>query len=305
VTPQHVFKNVIVSALSFGIRSTMTEDNTKAIRIIPFSGKDEDWNRWSKTFLATATIKGYREILQPNDPTTEIDKKGNMFAYNDLVLSCQDDVTFGIIDESISQDYPDGDARLAWSNLKKRFEPNTGAAKVQLKLEFSQLKLENVEEDPDPWMTMLELKRRRLKTMGVDMKDEDLILHILSNLPKEYEVVIEMCEENLSSGTLSIATLKERIRARFQRLQKSSENKEEAIGLFAKKQFKKSCTVCGKIGHKGDDCFTLEKNKEKKEAYMKRLNDSRNKTGRQRGRWGSNNKNKNKKGMKIKKKTLQ
>jgi len=31
-----------------------------------------------------------------------------------------------------------------------------------------------------------------------------------------------------------------------------------------KKQFKGKCRVCGKIGHKGADCWTLEENKEKR-----------------------------------------
>ena len=104
----------------------------KAIRIIPFSGKAEDWNRWSKTFLATATAKGHREVLRPTDPTTLADAALNVQVYNDLILSCQDDITFGIVDESISTDFRDGDARLAWKNLQEKFEPSTGVAKVQL-----------------------------------------------------------------------------------------------------------------------------------------------------------------------------
>ena len=36
------------------------------------------------------------------------------------------------------------------------------------------------------------------------------------------------------------------------------------------------CKFCGKIGHKGADCFTLEKNKDKKAAYIKKMNDKKN-----------------------------
>ena len=39
------------------------------------------------------------------------------------------------------------------------------------------------------------------------------------------------------------------------------------------------CTHCGKIGHKSADCFTLERNKEKKDAYFKKIKERRaNKT---------------------------
>ncbi len=262
--------------------------NIKTIRVIlPFSGKAEDWNRWSKTFLATATAKGHREVIRPTDPTKPADAALNIQVYNDLILSCQDDITFGIVDESISTDFLDGDARLAWKNLQEKFEPSTGAAKVQLKQEFHQLKLTSVDEDPDAWITQLELKRRRLKTLGAVIADDDLILHILNHLPKEYETMVELCEEDLSRGEISLNTVKERIRARFNRLQKLSDDPDEAVALMMKSQFKGACTVCGKIGHKGADCFTLEKNKAKKEAYYKKIDENKKKKKNNKGKWRS------------------
>ena len=268
-------------------------DTIKTIRIIPFSGKEEDWNRWSKTFMATATAKGYREVLKPSEEEEDVDEDLNVQAYNDLILSCQEDISFGIIDESISETFPDGDARLAWKNLRDRFEPSTGAAKVQAKQEFHQLKLASADDDPDPWITSLELKRRRLKTLGTTIEDDVIILHILNNLPKEYERVVELCEEDLSRGTVNLQTVKERIRARFSRLQKANENMDEAIALMAKQQFKGACSVCGKIGHKGADCFTLERNKDKKEAYFKKLEEKRNKSNKSNQRSGFKNKKNN------------
>ena len=47
-------------------------------------------------------------------PTDEM----NLQAYNDLLLSCQDDITFGIVDEATSERLKEGDARVAWKNLK-------------------------------------------------------------------------------------------------------------------------------------------------------------------------------------------
>ena len=51
-------------------------------QLIPFSGKEEDWNHWSKTFLATATAKGYREVIKPTDATTKADEELNIMVYN-------------------------------------------------------------------------------------------------------------------------------------------------------------------------------------------------------------------------------
>jgi hypothetical protein len=82
----------------------------------------------------------YRDVLVPIDPDEDAALEDNNLAYNDLILSCQENIAFGIVDESVSVAFPDGDARVAWRNLRARFEPNTGAAKVQLKQEFHQLK---------------------------------------------------------------------------------------------------------------------------------------------------------------------
>jgi len=39
---------------------------------------------------------------------------------------------------------------------------------------------------------------------------------------------------------------------------------ERALKTGFKKQFKGKCHVCGKIGHKGTDCWMLDSNKEKR-----------------------------------------
>eukprot|EP00428_Durinskia_dybowskii_P019457 CAMPEP_0170210852 /NCGR_PEP_ID=MMETSP0116_2-20130129/5036_1 /TAXON_ID=400756 /ORGANISM="Durinskia baltica, Strain CSIRO CS-38" /LENGTH=76 /DNA_ID=CAMNT_0010461375 /DNA_START=100 /DNA_END=326 /DNA_ORIENTATION=- len=42
----------------------MSDEFEKAIRIEPFSGKQEDWQVWSEQFLARARRKGYKDILK-------------------------------------------------------------------------------------------------------------------------------------------------------------------------------------------------------------------------------------------------
>ena len=85
----------------------------------------------------------------------------------------------------------------------------------------------------------------------------------------------------MTKGTLTLATLKTRIRARYQRIVKNKEESEENVALLTQKQFKVACNVCEKIGHKGADCFTLIRNKDKKEAYL-----NKNKVNKNKGRGG-------------------
>ncbi len=114
-------------------------------------------------------------------------------------------------------------------NLCDRFEPKTGAAKVQLTPEFHELKLSSAEEEPFPWITSLEPKRRRLKTLGSIIEDDNLILHILNSLPKEHETVVELCEEDLSRDKVDFATVQERIRSRYNRLMKTNADMQDVM----------------------------------------------------------------------------
>ena len=159
------------------------------------------------------------------------------------MFACQYEKIFGIIEESISTDFPDGDARLAWNNLFNKFKLTTGAMKVQLKSEFQKMKLVDPNEDPDPLMSKMELIKRRLQIMKSNIDEEDLMLQILNNLPKEYETVIELCEEELTKGTLTLATLKTRIWAIYKRIVKDKEESDKNVTLFSQKQFKVACKV--------------------------------------------------------------
>ena len=50
-----------------------------------------------------AASRGYEEVLEPTDPTVDASKADNNKAYNDLILSINDEVTFGIADKSNPQ----------------------------------------------------------------------------------------------------------------------------------------------------------------------------------------------------------
>ena len=252
-------------------------ENEKAIRIIPFSGKESDWRMWSRKFLARARLREYKDILTGTekapaagtviDENTDQGKKqkknkiANEKAYNDLLLSCEDEVCFGAVDEAITTALPDGDANLAWKNLMARYESSTPATKIQLKKEFHESKLEDVTTDPDEWIADLERIRQRLKGLQAEIRDDDFMMHILNNLPIEYENMVETMEiemENISNP-LTIKTIRDRLRSKYQRLKKKTEVKDDKA-LVARHQFKGTCRNCGKYGHKSKDCRNNNKN---------------------------------------------
>ena len=110
-------------------RATELETYLKHKKTIPFSRKQSDWRIWQSKFLSNASSKEYRLILEgkeevPND-STEIDistdagkkqqklRDKNREAFNDLIFSCNDEVSIGAIEAATSNDYEEGNARQA------------------------------------------------------------------------------------------------------------------------------------------------------------------------------------------------
>ena len=86
-------------------------------------------------------------------------RKWNETAYVDMMLACQEEVAFGLVEQGVSDDLPSGDARKAWMNLYDKFEPKDDTYKVELKLQFNNCKLKSVSDDPEEWLSELELLR--------------------------------------------------------------------------------------------------------------------------------------------------
>jgi len=275
----------------------MAYDAEKTIRVIPFGGKHEDWPMWSKKFLARSRERCYKEVLlgTSEEATTDEAKLklrlSNEKAYTDLLLSCSDEVSFGAVEEAVTDELPDGDAKKAWANLVAKYEPKTSGTLVLLKKEFFASKMESAEADPDEWIASLERTRQRLRMMKSVVTDEDLMIHILNNLPKDYDAIVEQLEDDLAASgpnKLTLERVRDKLRIKFQRLHRddAADQKETALaaGNFLPK-FKGLCRVCGKQGHKGSDCWQ-NKNKGSGQSTA-----NTNPTGGGRGNGGGGNGN--------------
>ena len=127
----------------------MTDDQEeKSIRVLTFSGKDEDWDMWSKKFLAMAQRKKYKNVLTgktaiPKEDAvlTDDDEKkarqANEKAYSDLILSCTDEVRFGLIESPVTNDSLSGHCSLTWKGLNGEYDPDVGMALADLEKEFA------------------------------------------------------------------------------------------------------------------------------------------------------------------------
>ena len=83
------------------------------------------------------------------------------------------------------------------------------------------------------------------------INDKDFLIHILNNLPKEYNVFFgcagESCHKS-GNDALTIEVIREKLNHRYKRIKNKNETKrekEKALGACNKK-FKERCHKCGR-----------------------------------------------------------
>ena len=82
---------------------------SKAVRVIPFDGLQDSWHMWSRRFLAKSQAAGTKKYLLsskdvPKDgemldtDDKKLDRSLNEQMYTELLLSCNDEMSFGCVD---------------------------------------------------------------------------------------------------------------------------------------------------------------------------------------------------------------
>ena len=184
----------------------------------------------------------------------------------------KDDVSFGLVNELTTTICPEGDARLAWTKLASKFESQTSASRVKLMNQFTTNKLKKLSQDPDVWISELELIRTRLSKMGTTLDDMYLMMHVLNNLPSAYDNLVDTLEDKLGATTdpLNLEALREKLSEKYEKISarkkfrdSSSDSEGEEKALFAGGKFKGRCHYCGKFGHKAVDCRKKKSDNEK------------------------------------------
>ena len=177
---------------------------------------------WSAKFLSKARKKKYISILTAEKPmefgdienkTTEEKaiEKLNDEAHDDLITSIENKIAFSKVSQAKTETLPNGCAQTAWKNLMNKYKPKTVQSKAEKKLEFAQSKLTDWTKDPDEWLDELERIRTDLELMKSNISNKDFKIHVLNNLPKEYESIIEKLIPDIS--ILHIDDMREELQA--------------------------------------------------------------------------------------------
>jgi hypothetical protein len=182
----------------------------KGQRIPHFEGKREKFPQWSFTFLSICHISGCRDALtsdtygvppesmeldsalDQDDLIPERKRKANAQAYALLTICIKDPTGFQAIRNGVSTDLPSGDARQAWKNLLRIYQPKTTTQKYDLEQKFNDCKLEKETKSPDEWFTELENLRVLLQEdHAFVLTDDKLIQHLIFNIkPKPYDTMV-------------------------------------------------------------------------------------------------------------------
>ena len=197
-------------------------------------------------------------------------RRANEKGYSELLLSVSDEVTFGIIDGARTANLPEGCLMTAWSKLERKFLPRTNATMIKLVKEFGQMSLSGPDKDPEEWITNLEYVRARLGQLGKKIEEEDAMIHILNNLPVEYENTVEVMERRLDDtmDPLTIDIIRDELSLKYEKIKRTlgideeSLEKDETAFVSGYAKFKGRCYGCGKFGHKSGDCKSKEDKKD-------------------------------------------
>ncbi len=238
-----------------------------AVRLIKFDGNDANWHKWSVKTTALAKTNGFRNAYYKDtkpcsdehyksDKVTKGKKaiyKANDKAYQLLIMSCSG-IAFGLVNQAKTDKHRDGNAFRAWTNLTSRYAPNATSDLIQISTNFNKCGMKRSRSDPDEWFIQLDLLRHRMTVINPSFtkKDEELIAHIIANLPNKYSEVITVVE---GMDKITLTEVKAKIRVFNKQKFKTDKSpiKEKELALFAG-QFKGNCRNCGKQGHKAAEC---------------------------------------------------
>lgn len=183
--------------------------------------------------LDTGELEEDGTIRKPSKGEEKANDLNNKKAYNELILSCSDKISFGIVKSANTKHLPKGDAKESRSKLKTRYELNTGIELLALHKEYMFLEMTDINEDPETFITELDELRVRMKEdpFNEEIPDNSFMIHILNSLPVEYESVAETMERELGSGTLPIELMKEQVISKYKRLSKRFNLKDNELAL--------------------------------------------------------------------------
>ena len=161
--------------------STEMKDEIKAIRVLPFSCLQSDWDEWSENYQGIAAGRGYLQVMLGNEhvPSDSLDidqkvenkylipdmddrkqkhlmRKLNQKGYRDLQLATTK-LAFQLVSLAKTMNLPNGSLAKAWAALKDD-DPSEGEDNIKPLKDFQNNKLLNAKVNITEWLASCPLK---------------------------------------------------------------------------------------------------------------------------------------------------
>ena len=138
----------------------MTIDSAKALSLPAFTGEKDDYAIWLRKFNNYAVIKNFARALKnnftlPDDPegTLLSEKEKKAVEMNELAIACltmsfMTDEDIQIVEQSSTEDYPDGISRVVMKEMQDHYRPMDRIAVIEAETEMRELRMSE-NEDPN------------------------------------------------------------------------------------------------------------------------------------------------------------
>ena len=244
-----------------------------------------------------ATVQATLVVGQDDEAIEALEKHALLVAH--LTFALADPSVSGLVERSMSTDWPEGEAHLIVQGFLSQYYPSDRMSSVEL---YNQLYKLKMKDNDDPTKLFNKMARCLNMAPEVQVDETQLVTMIISKLPKEYVSVVHEQTSKQGSKMTRQTLLKELFS--YYRLLKTlkgspanqeeeeeedtDEDTEVALASYQRKCFKcdkpghiaadckakgkvtrYNCNNCGLRGHKEEDCWELAKNAGKRPAGWK------------------------------------
>ena len=180
-----------------------TEREGLVVKLTVFSGKQQDYHDWWRTFKMLATVHKFTEALavqanmlateatglSTNDDIKLLQEKAirkNHIAIAQLILALVSDADKGVICKSGMTGWPHGLASTLIRLLGERYNARDNKSLLELKQELNDITMSEDEEPSAMFGRMMRIKNL-YDAPGDEMSDEDKMTAALRAVPKKYQ----------------------------------------------------------------------------------------------------------------------
>ena len=144
-------------------------------------------------------MKFLADNTEENNKEDWITNQLNNNSYKNIVLEQYGTMCLQIIEEFITEYFPNGSTLREWVRLNKKIQPIKGASKIRPFKKCEKSECYCVTKYLDYWITDLESLRSDLWILGFKIDGVKIMTQLLSNLPEEYKNIIENLEYKLDN----------------------------------------------------------------------------------------------------------